>query len=250
MSHPETKHATPEHSAQATTIQVQGFSLVLSLDLTGVSQEHLDVMHSRSGLDEYWPHGLLCHITNYIENGAHTMVIWNNRDEEREYFRTTALDMLTETVPAMLETNPETQLGDFQFNRHRIHSLALTDECRAFANIGLDGDRSSIRALGGAPVVVRSVFPDCSPRDLDEIAASLGYGEALPDGMLLRVVKADEHTLTDTQVWRDEAPARKEIGERFLPTVAALLGAENEPEFFAASRIAFGGDSLERALAS
>jgi hypothetical protein len=246
--HPRTSEANPRPARRTQTVVVNGYKVSISADLAGISPDQMTIMHVRTGLHEHWPDGLLGHVTNLTEDGAHSLVIWISEAKASEYFQHTALDMITSTVPALRSEPSGEHLGDFIFELREIHSLVLTDECRAFTDIGADLDHSSIEALGGEPIVVRLRFPETSTERYDAAVESLGYRTKLPDGMILQLVETSSGTITESQCWRSEELARQELDQRYLPAVASLSGDELAPQIDPVSRFFFGGAALDRAL--
>lgn len=246
MNEQSTTNTIGQRTSPVRTSNAAGYSLALNLDLDGVDQEQMTLLHVQSGLHEAWPFGLLGHITNFIPGGAHSLVIWNDRDHEREYFRTTALDMITDFVPTLAAAQPDQPVSDFEFQRSHIHKLVLSSDCLAFADIGADLERASIGVLGTQPVAARFDLPGVTVEEFDAAVAPLAYDAKLPHGLLIELVEITEDGLLETQIWSAEKHASAELRGRLGSALAELTGDDLQPRIDEISRISLSGSELAR----
>lgn len=235
-------------AALAPAERPRDFTWSVTFDMIGLDWEWVNALHGQYRFHENWPDGMLCHFTGPVSGGVRTIGIWTDRAQEQEYFRKTAIEVITNSVRELGPPPAGDQAGDFEPVARDIHRLALTHACEAFADIGEDADASAINALGTQPVTARFEFSALDAHDYDATIAQLGWGAALPEGMLLALTERRGPALIETQIWSSEAIARETLEAGYIPAMSERMNVEARPTYDRLNRISFGGDALRRAL--
>lgn len=236
-------------SAHQPASRPSDFTWAVTFDMPGLDWSYVNALHGRYRFHENWPEGMLCHFTGPVSGGIRTIGIWTNRAEEQEYFRKTAIEVITNSVRELGPPPAGDQAGDFEPDASDIHRLVLSDECTAFADIGEDADASAVHVLGTQPVTARFEYSALDTRDYDATIAKLSHGAALPEGMLLALTELRGSALVETQVWTSEEAARDYLEASYIPAMAERTQSDVRPTYDKLNRISFGGDALRAALA-
>lgn len=237
-------------SAHLPASRPRDFTWAVTFDMPGLDWSYVNALHGQYRFHENWPDGMLCHFTGPVSGGIRTIGIWTNRAEEQEYFRKTAIEVITNSVRELGPPPAGDQAGDFEPDASDIHRLVLSTECEAFADIGEDADASAIGALGTQPVTARFEYSTLDPHDYDATIAQLGQDAALPEGMLLGLTERRGRSLVETQIWKSEDVARETLAASYIPAMSERSHAEVRPVIDPLYRISFGGRTLRGALES
>ncbi|MGH2959920.1 MAG: hypothetical protein ACRDKE_09960 [Solirubrobacterales bacterium] len=167
--------------------------------MPGASWEYINELHAQYRFHENWPVGMLCHITGEVDDGIRSVGLWRNRELEQEYFRSIAMDVITDSVHDLGPPSADAEAGNFEVSDLAVSRVLLTGLCAEFADIGEDADSTAINILGTEPVLATR---HCGAAE---------YLDHAPEGLIGR-----PKTMKVRPSSRSGTPPRMRAGTRFV----------------------------------
>lgn len=157
--------------------------------MPGATWDYVNELHAQYHFHENWPNGMLCHITGEVDEGIRSIGLWRNRELEQEYFRSVAVEVITDSIHDLGPPPADAEAGNFEPRASSLSRVLMTDLCAAFTDIGEDADGSAINVLGTEPVIATI---RCGAAD---------YLDHAPEGLIIAWTTEDDDCEIEHQVW-------------------------------------------------
>lgn len=194
--------------------------------MPGATWDYVNALHALYRFHENWPYGMLCHITGEVDSGIRSVGLWLDRDTEQEFFRKTAVEVITESVHDIGPPPADPAASNFEPWAVGVSRVVMTAACDAFADIGSDADGSAINVLGTTPVIVSVPSGETQFRPF----AAFDPAHEAPGGLIIAWDTTDGY---EHQVWASEDHAR-----------GALSSTDPDLKIYPLKRISFGASEL------
>lgn len=228
------------------------FQLAVTFDLRGAEWEFVNKLHAVYRFHEYWPPGMLCHITGETADGVISVGVWTDEHDEQAFFRDVAVKVITQALQDFGVPAGDFGAMDFQPVSRHVDNLIVGPLLGDFQDIGPDLDASAVFRLGTQPVSLDCTFPQAHPNELCDAERQLGLHREAPEGLLMLLDERDEEGRPkQSQIWRSRGEALDYWKRSFLPALIDVGGATTarppRPVARDLKRISVGSSELDKA---
>lgn len=230
------------------------FQLAVTFDLQGATWDFINQLHAAYRFHEYWPPGMLCHITGETAQGVRSLGIWTDEHDEQAFFRDVAVKVITQSMQDLGVPEGDHGAMDFEPTARKIDNLIVGPLLEDFQDIGPDPEANAVHRLGTQPVALDCTFTQARRQEVRDAERLLDLDRVAPEGLILLLDESDEDgQISQCQVWRSRSEALDHWERNFLPALVDVGGATTElppiPIVRDLKRISVGSTELAKAWA-